>query len=101
MLDCAQTARRRRGLATAALAGLTLALLGPLPALGQLQLNPVYVDDSPAAADTLARVKDHLSSGNLDEAVRVLQVLLDDHADRMFGPTDDGDVFISVRARVH
>jgi hypothetical protein len=38
-----------------------------------VQANPVYVDDSPAAADTLARLKDHLAAGNLDEAVRVLQ----------------------------
>ncbi|MCC6320851.1 MAG: PQQ-binding-like beta-propeller repeat protein [Phycisphaerales bacterium] len=78
-----------------------VALLGQPPVHAQPQVNPVYVDDSPAAADTLARVKDHVSSGNLDEAVRVLQVLLEEHGDRMFGPTDDPEVFIAVRARVH
>ncbi len=65
------------------------------------QLNPVYVDDAPTASDTLARVKDHLGSGNLDEAVRVLQVLLDEHGGRMTASADDPEVFVGVRARVH
>lgn len=67
----------------------------------QPQLNPVYVDDSPAADDTIARVKDHLAAGNLDEAVRVLQGLLDEHGDRLTASSGDPDVFISVRTRVH
>lgn len=67
----------------------------------QPQLNPVYVDDSPVAAETLARVKDHVGSGNLDEAVRVLQVLLDEHGDRLTPSAGDDDIFESVRSRVH
>lgn len=71
------------------------------PALAQPQLNPVYVDDSPVASDTLSRVRDHLSGGNVDEAVRVLQALLDDHPDRLAASLNDADVFVSVRARVN
>lgn len=75
--------------------------VSPLIALAQPQLNPVYVDDSPAAADTLARVKDHLAAGNIDEAVRILQALLDEHAERVTPSVNDPDVFVSVRARVN
>jgi outer membrane protein assembly factor BamB len=68
--------------------------------LGQ-QANPVYVDDSPAAADTFVRVREHVSAGNLDEAVRVLQVLLDDQPDRLVASPADSDLFRSVRAATH
>lgn len=87
-------------LARWALAALVLAG-APMAAVAQPQLNPVYVDDSPAAADTLARVKDHLAIGNIDEAVRVLQALLDEHADRVTPSINDPEVFESVRARVN
>lgn len=83
-----------------ALAGVLLCG-APWTAFAQPQLNPVYVDDSPAAADTLARVKDHLAVGNIDEAVRVLQALLDEHAERVTPSIGDPDVFVSVRARVN
>ncbi len=85
---------------------LTAGLASPLPAappglgLGQ-QANPVYVDDSPAAADTVVRVREHVSAGNLDEAVRVLQVLLDDQPDRLVASPADPDLFRSVRTAVH
>lgn len=75
--------------------------LGPGAALAQPQLNPVYVDDAPAAADALARVRDHIAANNLDEAVRVLQSLLDEQADRVTPSAGDPDVFVSVRSRVH
>jgi outer membrane protein assembly factor BamB len=65
------------------------------------QANPVYVDDSPAAADTIVRVREHVAAGNLDEAVRVLQVLLDEQPDRLLASPKDSDLFISVRAGVH
>lgn len=80
------------------------AALGPgNPAAAQLsgQLNPVYVDDSPAATETLSRVRDHLASGNYDEAVRVLQLLLDEQPDRVVAAPDGADLFISVRESVH
>jgi outer membrane protein assembly factor BamB len=45
--------------------------------------NPVYVDDSPAASDTLLRVRDHLATGNLSEAARILQLILTEMPDRL------------------
>lgn len=62
--------------------------------------NPVYVDDSPVASETFARVRDHLASGNGDEAVRVLQILLDEQAERLVASETDRAVFVSVRAGV-
>jgi len=66
-----------------------------------VQLNPVYVDDSPVAAETFSRVRDHLGAGNIDEAVRVLQALLDEQPDRVLPVPGDVDLFISVRESVH
>lgn len=63
--------------------------------------NPVYVDDAPTAADAQVRVRELASAGNLDEAARVLQALLDDHADRVVASPNDADLFVSVRHRVH
>ena len=63
--------------------------------------NPVYVDESPAAQDAQVRVRELLSAGNADEAARVLQVLLDEHADRVVASETDADLLVSVRARVH
>ncbi len=68
---------------------------------GNQQINPVYVDDSPAAADTFVRVREHVASGNLNEAVRVLQVLLDEQGDRLIASPRDAELFISVRTAVH
>ena len=86
-------------------AGLFLqsATIAAPPGLGQggQQINPVYVDDSPGAADTLVRVREHVSAGNLDEAVRVLQVLLDEQGDRLTASGKDGELFINVRAAAH
>ncbi len=70
-------------------------------AFAQPQLNPVYVDDSPVASETFSRVRDHLGAGNVDEAVRVLQALLDEQGDRVLGVPGDPDLFISVRESVH
>jgi outer membrane protein assembly factor BamB len=57
--------------------------------------------DSPAAAETFLRVRDHLASGNLDEAVRVLQTLLDTAGDRVVPSQTDPDLFVGVRGQVH
>lgn len=70
-------------------------------AMAQPQANPVYVDDSPTANDTFVRVRDHVGAGNMDEAVRVLQILLDEQADRVIVGGSDPELFISVRAGVH
>lgn len=63
--------------------------------------NPVYADDSPAAADTLARVPQLVASGNHSEAVRALQALLDTEPHRVAPTPGDASLFVSVRHRVH
>ena len=83
------------GLATGA------AMSAPPGVFGGQQANPVYVDDSPAAADTFVRVREHVSAGNLDEAVRILQVLLDDQPDRLVVSGTDPDLFVNVRGAVN
>lgn len=62
--------------------------------------NPVYTDDSTAAREAQPRVRELLNAGNTDEAVRVLQRLLDEQGDRVVESEADRDVSISVRARV-
>lgn len=94
-----------------AVAGLACALGSGRPSFGQpqgpaVQMNPVYVDDSPAASDSFVRIGEHLAGRNLDEAVRVAQILLDDQGDRVV-PRDGAqaasgaDRLISVRTAVH
>jgi outer membrane protein assembly factor BamB len=62
-------------------------------------LNPVYLDESPAANDAFVRVTEHLSAGNVDEAVRVLQGLIETQGDRVIATSADADVFVPVRTR--
>jgi outer membrane protein assembly factor BamB len=64
-------------------------------------INPVYVDDSPAARDTLARLPELLAARNTSEAVRSLQRLLDTEADRALELPGDSEIFVTVRRRVH
>lgn len=92
---------RTRAAAALALAGL-LAFTPP-PAHAQpvqMLANPVYVDEPPAAIESQVRVRELLASGNTDEAARVLQSLLDNHADAVIA-ADEPETFISVRQRVH
>jgi outer membrane protein assembly factor BamB len=69
-------------------------------AAGQM-VNPVYVDDSPVARETLQRIDEFEAAGNDGEAVRELQRLLDDQPDRLVAERGQPNLFISVRARVH
>jgi outer membrane protein assembly factor BamB len=88
------------GLAAALLlaAGLALAL----PAHdAHAQQAAVYIDDSVTAAESFDRLPDLLASGNLGEALRVSQRLLDEEGDRLVTSTWDPAVFVSVRDRVH
>ncbi|MBC7772961.1 MAG: hypothetical protein H7210_10735, partial [Pyrinomonadaceae bacterium] len=85
--------------------GVALLALPTYPASAQT-VNPVYVDDSPAASETFLRVQDHLNSKNLNEGVRALQMLLDQHADRVVlrtGAVDQSErnLFVGVRSEVH
>lgn len=75
--------------------GLVLAC-GADGARGQA-VNPVYVDDSPAATEALLRAGELSRVGNAREAAEVLIRLLQDSADQMIGvpdepvPTEDND----------
>lgn len=71
------------------------------PVRAQIPFNPVYVDDSPAARETLQRASELLRAGNVAETVRALQRLLDEAGDRVIQSPDDPDLFYSVRAAVH
>lgn len=63
--------------------------------------NPVFVNDSPAATDALISMRDSLTRGTIDQAVRLAQRLLDEHAEILVAAEADGSLFTSVRARVH
>ncbi|MFM9994675.1 MAG: PQQ-binding-like beta-propeller repeat protein [Phycisphaerales bacterium] len=63
--------------------------------------NPVYVDLSPVARDSLVRAGEMAAGGNLPGAARELQGLLDAHPDRVAPVGDDPDLFRAVRAQVH
>ena len=81
-----------------ALAALALTASGA----GAQNVNPVYVDDSAAAADTLSRAPQLAASGNTPEAARALQRLLEEEPDRVAPQgVADPDLFTSVRLRVH
>lgn len=92
--------RRARGAAIL----VSLAAVAPLaiaPHAAAQGSNPVYVDDSPAARDTLLRVPELIEAGNLSETVRSLQRLLDNEADRALELPTDSDIFVTVRRRVN
>ncbi|HZW05984.1 MAG TPA: hypothetical protein VFF65_02580, partial [Phycisphaerales bacterium] len=98
----AWTARGR----TARLAALGAALALSPAALGQWVVepkteNPVFVDESPAAVEALARAAEHAAADNLDQAVRTLQRLLDERADEFVPTVGDVSLFESVRSRAH
>lgn len=85
---------------------LALALLAgtcapALDALGrQMPVSPVFVNDSPRAADAIVRAGELAAIGNLEEAARVLQSLLDGEGERMIATAADPDLFTTVRTRV-
>jgi len=78
---------------------LAIVMLAAASANGQL--NPVYVDDSPTARDTLSRASEFAESGNVAEATRSLQRLLDEEPDRLVMTSEDPDLYVSVREAVH
>lgn len=81
---------------------LVLTVIGPAapPAFSQVA-SPLFVDDSPLAADGLIRAGELAAMGNLDEAIRVLQIMLDSEGDRLLAVAGEPDLFTSVRGRVH
>ncbi len=85
----------------ALLAAVVTLFLGAFSARSQPVENPVYVDDSPVAHDTLGRVPTLVQSGNFPEAVRALQRLLETESARVIPDAQDPDLFVSVRDSVH
>ena len=65
------------------------------------QQSPVYPDDSVQARESLVRIDELQAAGNLAEASRVLQTLLDTEGDKVLESGTDPDLFISVREHVH
>lgn len=83
--------------------------------------NPIYVDDSTVAHATLRQLPELVRTGNVSEASRAVQAMLDDSGDRlvqrmawsdpragapsMVDPalwlSEDPDLFATVRAEVH
>ncbi|MFM9956463.1 MAG: PQQ-binding-like beta-propeller repeat protein [Phycisphaerales bacterium] len=71
------------------------------PASAQV-VGSVYMDDSPSAQDGLIRAVELAQVGNLDEASKVLQRLLDESAELLLLESPaDADLFVTVRRRVH
>lgn len=71
------------------------------PAASAQPANPVYADLSPVAHDTLVRVREFIAAGNLSEAARECQRLLDEQPARVVPSAHDEDLFGSVRDAVH
>lgn len=69
--------------------------------LAAAQQSPVYPDDSVQARESLVRIDELQAAGNLAEAARVLQSLLDSEGDKVLESGTDPDLFVSVRERVH
>lgn len=76
--------------------------LGPgVGARAQQQVNPIYVNDAPAATEAVGRALDLARSGNRDEAARVLQRVLDEDDGSVIATAEDPDTWIAVRTRVN
>lgn len=90
-----------RGLRLALVAGAAMVLGAACVAPGrQMPLSPVFVNDSPRAADAIVRAGELASIGNVEEAASVLQSLLDNEGNRMLASAADPDLFTPVRVRV-
>lgn len=62
--------------------------------------NPVYVDDSTAAAEAISQARARIASDDLNEAVRLLQLVMADEGDRLLPTKDDPDLLVTARSRL-
>ncbi len=62
--------------------------------------SPVYIADAPLAEEALTTVGTLLERGGADEAVRLIQRVLDEQGDRLIESERPG-LFVPVRRRVH
>lgn len=78
-----------------------LGVLAPTVGAEAQTTNPVYVDDSPRAADVLGQLGALVEGGNTSEAVRALQALLEQEGARLIATRTDDRVYRSVRTLAH
>jgi len=71
-----------------------------LPTARAQTVNPVYLDDSTRTRDAIAAIPSIIAAGNMAEAIRTLQDLLDTEGARVIETPADADLFIDVRERV-
>lgn len=69
-----------------------------LAPIARAQLSPVFADDSVAARDGLARVRELMRSGNSESACRLLQDLMEREGHRVLASPDDPQLYLPVRA---
>jgi outer membrane protein assembly factor BamB len=77
---------------------LVLPAVAPPPPVAE---NPVFVNDSPIAAEALSRLSDHIAAGNLDQGVTLAQRLLNEDAWTLVPSSRDPALYVTVRTRVH
>lgn len=65
------------------------------------QVAPAYPDDSPQAQGAFSRAGELAASGNVGEACRVLQGLLETDAERVIPSEADASLYVPLRARIH
>lgn len=86
----------------ALLAGLAFLIVSFAAApLVRAQISTSYVDDSVLARESLSRVEDLVAAGNLQEAARVIQAVLDTETERVIESPSDPTLYVNVRAAVH
>ncbi|MEK6701780.1 MAG: PQQ-binding-like beta-propeller repeat protein [Planctomycetota bacterium] len=83
------------------LSAIVVACAGGVLSTANAQQSAVFVDDSVAAAESLQRIPELIAAGNMGEAARIAQSLLESEGDRVVATAQDPAIFISVRARIH
>ncbi len=89
------------GLRSIVISAIVVAASGWPVSRAAAQQSAVFVDDSVAAAESLQRILELIAAGNVAEAARIAQSLLDTEGDRVVASAGDASIFISVRARIH
>lgn len=89
------------GLRPILLSALIAACAGWAVSPSHAQQSAVFVDDSVAATESLQRIPELIAAGNMSEAARIAQSLLETEGDRVVAAALDDSIFISVRARIH
>lgn len=86
--------------ALALAAGLLAAPVAPANAQPDEEAAPVFIADAPLAEEALGTLDALLARGGADEAVRLIQRVLEEQGDRLVDADEPG-LFVSVRRRVH